>query len=206
MGSKLILISGLLGLLGCATVVITNIIGILVVDAHNPISDTISGLAIGKYAWIQDFGLDVFAVGLIACAIGLYVFRRGGIRWRVGVLLLGILGFDIFLIAEHNQYANRVDSDGAAIHLYCVYVLGILFALLTFLTASGLRKLGESWYRFGLWTSLIWTVAAPLFLITPTGWDGIYERGVALIMVTWVVGISWLLVQQGYQRLLVRQA
>ncbi|KAI9132270.1 hypothetical protein [Acaryochloris sp. CCMEE 5410] len=70
--SKLSLICGFVGLVGCFAALLTDIIGTIVVQKHNPISETISSLAIGKAAWIQDSGLDLFAAGLIACAIALY--------------------------------------------------------------------------------------------------------------------------------------
>lgn len=70
-------------LLGCVLVTAANLIGILIVDDHNPISETISKLAIGDYAWIQDFGLDAFAVSLFALALGLYLSLTGG--WRLGL-------------------------------------------------------------------------------------------------------------------------
>ena len=44
--------------------IITDVIGIMLVDDHNPISDTISALAIEKYAWVQDIGLELYAVAL----------------------------------------------------------------------------------------------------------------------------------------------
>lgn len=116
-----------------------NIIGIIVLEKHDPISETISALAIEKYAWIQDIGLDFFATGLIACAVGLYAWNLNGAKWKIGNFLLLLLGVDIVLIAEHNQYAGR-PGVGAAIHIYCVYALALLFTLITLLLAFGLQN------------------------------------------------------------------
>lgn len=196
MKQKLSRICGLLGLFGCIAVVATDLIGAAVVEQHNPITETISELAIEKLAWIQDIGLDCFAVGLIACAIALYVWQLGGFRWKLGAVLLGLLGIDVFFIAEYNEYANQT-GIGSTIHLYLVCVLGIAFALLTFLMAPGLRKISLGWYRFTLWIMVLWIVLAPLFFLVPTSWDGAYERFIALIMVTWVAGVSWLLFKLG---------
>lgn len=203
MKSKLFLICGLLGLFGCISAVATNLIGSAVVNSHNPISETISNLAITEYAWIQDSGLDLFALGLVACAVGLYAWQLGDIKWTIGNLMLGLLGVDVWLIAEHNKYAGREDVSGMAIHIYCVYVLGILFTLLTLLMAFGLRKVSRSWYRFSLGISIIWTILAPIFFFVPNTWDGAYERFIALIMVTWVAGMSWLLIQRGRRKVLI---
>ncbi|MGJ3253152.1 MAG: DUF998 domain-containing protein [Elainellaceae cyanobacterium] len=195
-GSKLSLICGIVGMVGCFAVMLANVAGIIVVEKHNPISETISKLAIGKYAWIQDLGLDFFAAALFAIAIGLYAWNLGGAAWKVGSVLLGVLGVDILLIAEHNQYAGR-EGVGASIHIYCVYALGAIFTLLTILLAFGLRNLNRRWYHFSLSIAVIWTILAPFFFIAPTSWNGAYERFLALIMLTWVTAISWLLIRRG---------
>lgn len=195
MQSKLVRTCGLLGLIGCVGIVATNIIGIMVVEQHNPIRETISNLAGGKYAWIQDLGLDLFGVGLIACAIALYVLNLDGWKWKTGAVLLGLLGLDVFVIAEHNQYANQ-DTPGTVIHLYAVYVLGLLFTLASFLLAFGLKKIDRFWFRFSLYISIIWLICGPTFFIVPTSWDGAYERFAALILIAWVAGISVLLIRE----------
>lgn len=185
---SLLRICGVIGLLGCFGAIAANIVGIILVEQHNPISK----LAIGKHAWIQDLGLDLFAGTILATAIGLYTLRLEPIRWKIGTALLVLLSIDVVLIAEHNQYAGRA-GVGASIHIQCVYALGLLFALATFLLAFGLHKVSRIWYRFSLGISILWTVLGPIFFWVPTRWDGAFERFVALIMVTWFAAISWLL-------------
>lgn len=193
---KLSLICGIIGLLGCFGAIVTDIIGILVVEKHNPISETISSLAITKYAWIQDTGLVLFAFGIIACAIALSRWRINKVKWKIGTLLLLFLGVDIVLIAQHNQYAGR-EGIGAAIHLRCVIVMAVLFTLTGILLASGLRKAHRNWYRYSMATAIFWLVLSPIFFIMPTHIDGAYERFIALIMIAWVAAISWILIRQG---------
>ena len=194
--SKLLLVCGIIGIFGCLSVIIANIIGIIVVESHNPITETISALAITKHAWIQDLGLDLYAAAMIACAVGLYAWNLGGLRWKTAAVLLGLLGVDVILIAEHNQYAGR-PGVGAAIHIYCVYALAILFAATSLLLSFGLRKVGRNWYRYSMGTAIIWTVLAPIFFFVPTSIDGAYERFISLITISWVAAISWLLIKRG---------
>lgn len=52
---------------------------------------------------------------MIACAIGLYAWGLGVTKWKIGTFLLFLLGVDVVLIAEHNQYAGR-ERVGASIH------------------------------------------------------------------------------------------
>ncbi|MGF1515608.1 MAG: DUF998 domain-containing protein [Elainellaceae cyanobacterium] len=196
LGSKLSTISGVLGVLGSFLSVATNLIGIIVVEQHNPISETISMLAIGEYAWLQDFGLDALALGLAAIAVALIRWNLGGLEWQAGATLVMLLSLDILLIAEHNQYVGR-EGVGAAIHIYCVYALGLLVALMTWFLSRGLGKVGRGWRRFSRTISLVWTVFGPIFFFVPDGWNGAYERFVALILLTWVVAVSWLLIRHG---------
>ena len=194
--SKLSLVCGIIGIFGCLSVIIANIIGIIVVEKHNPISETISALAITKYAWIQDLGLNLYAAAMIACAIGLYTWNLEGLRWKIAAVLLGLLGIDVILIAEHNQYAGR-PGVGASIHIQCVYALAVLFALITLLLSFGLRRVGRNWYRYSMGTAIVWTVLAPIFFFVPTNIDGAYERFISLITISWVGAISWLLIKKG---------
>ena len=200
--SKISLIGGIIGMFGCLAAIVTDIIGIIVVEKHNPISETISTLAIAKSAWIQDLGLDLVAFGMIACAIPLSRWRIDKAKWKIGTLLLFLLGIDIFLIAEHNQYAGR-EGVGASIHLQCVIAMAILFTLTAILLASGLRKAGRNWYRYSMGTAILWMVLAPIFFIMPTQIDGAYERFIAIIMISWVAAISWLLIRKGQGKLAV---
>ncbi|MGB3294247.1 MAG: DUF998 domain-containing protein [Phormidesmis sp.] len=194
---RLLMICGLVGLFGCVSVVVTDFIGIAAVDGYNPISQTISALAITEKAWIQDTGLNLFAASLAACAVGLLSMSLGSWKWKVGASMLLILAIDVLLISEHDKYAGR-EGVGASIHIYCVYALGILFTLAPALLSSGLQKVSRGWQRFSLWTAICWAALSPVFFFVPNGWDGAYERFISLFMITWVALISWLLVQKGF--------
>ena len=201
--SRFLLICGAIGLIGSTAVVLANLIGIIVRDGYNPIAQTISDLAIGDYAWIQDYGLDAYAAGVFACGIALYKWQAGGRWWGVTAILLVLLTLDVILIAEHNQYAGR-PGRGAAIHLQLVYVLGLLFTLIPVSFAIGVRSLDRRWFRFSLGIAVAWLIAGPAFFFVPDGWDGGFERLVGLLMFSWTVAISWLLIQQGRGRSLLK--
>ena len=194
------LVCGAIGIFGCLSVIVADLIGIIVVENHNPISETISALAITKSAWIQDLGLDLYAIAMFACAIGLFKWNLGDWRWKTSSVLLVLLGIDVILIAEHNQYAGR-EGIGASIHIQCVYALAVLFAIMTLLLSFGLRRVGRNWYRYSMGTAIIWTVLAPIFFFVPTNIDGAYERFISLITISWVAAISWLLIKKGQGKL-----
>lgn len=182
---------------GCAALLLTDIIGIFAVEGYNPITQTISALAITEKAWIQDTGLNLYAVSFVACAIGLFSMNLGGWKWKTGVSMLLLLAVDILLISEHDKYAGREDVVGAEIHIYCVYALGLLFTLAPLLISFGLKKISRGWYLYSIATAISWMVLSAIFFLIPTGWDGAYERLISLITVAWVALISWLLFQKG---------
>lgn len=193
---NLALTCGVLGAVGCVVALVGSIAGILLVEHHNPISETISKLAVGRYAWIQDLSLDFFAGAVLACGVGLYAWNLGKLRWKTGTLVLVLVGIVVILIAEHNQYAGR-PGPGATIHIYLVYAFGLLLPLSMLLLAFGLRRIHAYWYRFSLGLGIIWLVLAPAFFFVPTSWDGAYERFIGLLALLWVTAVSYLLLRRG---------
>ncbi|EAZ88961.1 DUF998 domain-containing protein [Crocosphaera chwakensis] len=186
-------ICGIVGIASNLIVVLTDFIGIIVVDSYNPIKQTISNLAIGDYAWIQDIGLNLYGIGLIVCAIALWRWNLGDWRWQLGATLLFFLGIDILIISEHDQYAKLPNSSGFSVHLYAVYVLGLIFPLICFLLSFGFRKISRRWQYFSLAIAVVWLIFAPPFFQISTAFNGLYERFVALILLCWTTAISWLI-------------
>lgn len=192
----LALITGIVGFIGCVTIIVADLTAGFVVNDYNPISETISDLAAGQRSWILDNGIQVFAFGVIACSIGLYVWNldKNRIRWTMGSILLFLLGVDIIIIARHNAYGDGVPT-GTEIHIYLVYFLGIAFALITWLFANGFKSISQFWSRVSLGIGTIWLFLAPLFFVAPNSWNGAYERFLGLIMITWFLGVIWLLIR-----------
>jgi Protein of unknown function (DUF998) len=190
--SLLYKICGAIGITGSITVVASNFIGIALHEKHDPISDTISMLAIGKYGWIQDWGLNILALGYMALAVGLFAWKNKGRKWISSLILLLLISADIILIAEHNQYAGR---PGENIHLTLVYILAGLFLILTFLISFDLKSWHPNLKRFSLWIAFLWLIFAPLLPLIPDGWDGAYERLICTLLVAWPIVISYKLIK-----------
>lgn len=181
-------ISGVIGILGCLGVLSGDIIGIIVHEAHNPIGNTISMLAIGKYGWIQDWGLDILAVGFLALALGLFTWKRSGTKWIISLILLVLIAVDIILIAEHNQYAGR---PGYTIHRKLVYAFALLFPALLILISFDLKNVKPYLKKFSFWIAGLWLVFAPLMPLMPTNIEGAYERLVSSMVVIWLGIVSY---------------
>ena len=181
-------ITGATGILGCFAVIATDIIGIALHEAHDPIADTISMLAIGKYGWIQDLGLDILAVGFLALAIGLYYIKRSGTKWLISLGISLLIAAVLILIAEHNQYAGKT---GFTLHRKLVYTLALLFPALLFTISSGLQNIKSFLKNFSRWVAGIWLVLAPLLPLMPNSLDGAYERLVSSLIVIWLGTVSY---------------
>lgn len=194
--STILEICGFVGLFGCFSVVITDIIGAIVVDSYNPISQTISDLAINRKAWIQDVGLNLFAASFAAGGIGFLILNIGDWKWKAGSILLFVLAVDILMLSEFDQYANR-DNFGSTVHLACVIILAAVFTLMPILTANGLSKVNRSWGYFNIITAFVWGIMSPVFFVVPNGWNGAYERLVSLIVIGWVARASMFLLHRG---------
>lgn len=181
-------ICGVIGLLGCFAVIAGDIIGIMVHEAHDPIGNTISMLAIGKYGWIQDLGLDFLALGFVAVAVGLFTWKRSGVKWIFGLVFLTLIAIDLIFIAEHNQYAIQSEET---IHRKLVYALAALFPLSVFLTGFELKNLKPYLRKFSFWVAGIWLILAPFLPLIPDSLEGAYERLVCSLIVIWLGTVSF---------------
>ena len=193
---NLALAFGIVGLIGCVTGIVSDLIAGIVVNDYSPVSETISDLAAGERSWILDSGLQIFAVGIIACSIGLYLWNldQNRFRWTMASLLLFLLGLDVVIIARHNAYGDGVPT-GVEIHIYLVLFLGIVFPICTWLFAIGFRNVSRFWSRLSVGIGITWLVLSPLFFFIPTGWNGAYERFLAIIMLVWFGSVVWFLLQ-----------
>ncbi len=185
-------IAAVLGSVGIVLAVATNVIGVLVHSETGFVADTISDLGAGRYAWIQDIGLCAFAIGLLAVAVALLRGRLSGWDWWLGGSVLAAVAIAVFLIGIYNEYGDG-DEGGLVIHIYLVAFLGIGFALAALALMRGLKRLDAFWARLSGWLAVVWILAAPVFFFVPTNWDGLYERGVAAILLLWVAAICRLL-------------
>ena len=191
-------LTGLIGLIGCGVVIVTHFIAMVLLEGYDPVRETISDLAAGRYGWILDIGLVAYAAGILACAFGMqqWALAAGSKRWRTGLILLGILALDIMLIGVYNEYGNR-DPGGVEIHIYLVYILGFGFALTVAFLGHGLKEIDTNWEPYSIALAVVWIFLAPPFLFISTNWDGLYERFLAVILVGWTAFIAWLLFQRG---------
>jgi len=194
--SMLAIVAGIIGILGLASAITTDIIGGIVVNQYNPISETISDLAAGQNSWIHDLGLQLGGIGIIACAIGLYIWNLDGWRWKIACIFFMLLGGDLIIIARRDVYGDNIPT-GVEIHIYLVLFLGFTVSIVAWLLSYGMKRLGTTWDYLNRGMAIVWIILAPIFFIVPDSWNGAYERGLGFLLVAWIASLCWLLIREG---------
>ena len=181
---------GILGLAGCAVPIPADVISWVIAGNYNPVSQSISALAVGPSSWLIDLGLWAFVVGCLAVAAGIWALRLPARPWLLSGLAVLLLAVDVGVIAQLNQYAGQENIRGD-VHTWAVYALWPLVALAALFAAPGLERIAEGEGRASQWIGIAWIVLCQIYLVLPTSWNGAFERFLALLMLGWIAGMAW---------------
>lgn len=187
--NTLIRAAAIMGLVGSIALVGANIWGSIVVPDHDWIADTVSDLGAGRYEYIQDIGLYGYAFGLTAISLALAHLHSDHTAWNIGLASLSFCAIFIVIIGARNEYGDG-DNEGVVVHIYLVYAMGALFAATFFGFAEGLDRIRPRYRAISYICGALWSVGAVIFFLMPTEWDGIWERGLGVITVIWVLSVS----------------
>lgn len=187
--AALLRVCSIVGLVGTAALIASNIVGSILVPGHDWVSDTVSDLAAGKYEIIQDVGFYGFAGGLLAIALGLAHMRLSGTRMTVTTLSLAVLAGIVIIVGARNEYGDN-DNEGVVIHVYLVYALGLLFLAAFAAPIPAFRDLSSNLSRISILCAILWAIMAPVFFMMPTAYDGAWERALGLVAAFWVAAVS----------------
>jgi len=190
------LVCGIAGLAGCMIVIMADLTTAAIYERLGLFADTISAMAAGRGAMIMDTALLILVAGIVAIAFGLWRQRRPGWRWRAAIIALLAVAGIIAAIALFNEYGDGDVDDSWAFHYRLVYALGIAFTAVPLLTAHDLKPIDRRLWLGSYALAAAWFVAGPLMFTVPTGWDGLFERVAAGIMLLWLVGASTFLIRQ----------
>lgn len=193
---QLLIALGWCAILGCIAFAGSVLIADFVVPEHDWIADTISDLGAGRYEFIADIGLYAFSAALISVALLAAHVHLGGKGWSVGIVGLALLGLIVFLVGARNEYGDN-DSEGVVIHIYLVYALGLLMAVIPWSMSNGASRADAHYGRILVSISALWTISAPIFFLLPDGIDGIYERYLGLIAIIFVLSLATLFIRRG---------
>jgi hypothetical membrane protein len=173
------------GFIAPIALVLTDAVNFLSLPWYNPIVQSISDLAWSPLGWLQTLVFFVFSFLIMVMMLGIYAAIRGGIAFRIGVILFIIIAFSFLLVGSfHNNYGAGADTVYPIIHLNSARVVGILFPIASLLIATGLRRNPE-WkhlYPYTLATGIIALgltvslVIGPSRSPEPWPWFGLCER------------------------------
>lgn len=190
---------GGVGLAGALAAIPADVVSWLLAQGYSPIRQTISALAVGPSSWLIDFGLLAYALACVAVGTGMRELRLPGRPWTLGSLAIVGAGLAVAVVSFANQYAGQQNA-GANIHAWMVYALYALFGAAALAAAPGLGRLDA---RAARWSRLIgaaWIALGPIYYVWfPAGWAGAFERGLALLMILWLVLVARLLREEGRQ-------
>lgn len=191
--ANLLIATGAIAIIGSIAMILGNVVGSIIVPGHRWIADIVSDLAAGKYEIIQDVALYGYAGAVMACAVGAAHLHQDGTRWNLGIGCLALLVMCIVIIGARNEYGDG-DNEGIVIHIYVVYVIGLLFSALFLLMARGMATVARRYAVISYVCAALWIVGAPVFFIMPTGYDGVFERGLGVVTLVWVLSFAWMLI------------
>lgn len=197
----LLILCGVLGIGGCLALILGTLIASSYVPGHDWVADTISDLAAGEWEIIMDVALYGFAGGLMATALAASHAHLGAGGWTTGVMSFAVLAGLVAILGARNEYGDK-DSEGVVIHIYLVYGLGLLFAVSCATMIGGLKACDHPRARLALIVlGILWVLMAPVFLMSPTGIDGVLERVLGLIACGIVVTLCAVFLRRGLREL-----
>ncbi|CAN5198155.1 hypothetical protein BH24ACT19_BH24ACT19_11080 [soil metagenome] len=183
-GSKQLRSVATLAIVGFVWWIVTALaLQILAAGANDPVEQSISELALGRFGTFMDVAFFAFGIGSLALAFGLY---RSVYDALVAPLLLAVAGVLWFLLGV---FQTGPDRTGPAIHGSVASASFLLILVVMFLFARRFR--GDArWRSFALPTS-IWAIVAAgaLFSIPLLGEEvfGVSERVFVAVFVSWLL-------------------
>ncbi|TXD84271.1 DUF998 domain-containing protein [Subsaximicrobium wynnwilliamsii] len=189
---EIIKYGGIALIAGSILALVADVVGILVVEDHNPIRQTVSQLAHGKYAYIQDIGLALFGVGILIAGATLYLWKSDAFKCEWGATLLSIMGICIVVLAEFNEFAG---TPGTTVHIVLAVFIGVLFMLCTFLIGLAFKKINKNWYYASIGMGILFLVSCSGFLVISQAYQGAYERGVIQIVLIWFCAMGYQMIK-----------
>ncbi len=189
-GPRFYRLLALIAFAGCAIVLACDVLVWYLLEDFDPVSQTISDAGAGRYGWLADFGMVCFAIGLSALTLGLVLRGEDGTASYVVRIALVLLVLTICAMALYNEYGDG-DSGGIIIHPYLVTLWGALVPVILWFAPTIPPRAGKMLVASSRAVAVFWAVSAPFLAIVPDGFEGIYERALALIMITCAVVAAW---------------
>jgi hypothetical protein len=158
---------------------------------YNPISDSISSLALTGMGWFQDIGFLVTGFFMEVFAAILFLSMKGARGFGLGNILLALSGFLLLFVGLFpTDNPNFPHTFEGTIHGIAANTLFIVLPLAILLIAPTLRKspYWRSLFGYSIATAgfaIVWIAMYRIFL-PGLSWFGLFERILAMVELAWV--------------------
>lgn len=161
----------------------------LILERKSMLSTTISDLAAGEFAWVQDLALCLVGLSLVTTALIAWLCGRKSWREAVGAPALAIAGVAIAGLALYDEYGDG-DTGGMVIHIELVGVAAFSFTLAQLALARFAGDIAGwlGWLSYA--TALIWVLGGAGTYLVPDQIQGAAERLAALAMLVWTLAVN----------------
>ena len=196
------LTAGLYALAAIAFVAVMDLAWGLTVENYSWTADTISDLAAGDASTAYDWAIIGFAAAMVVVAAALFRWNLSDWKGDVGPFIGAVLGLIVYFIASYDEYGDGDPRGGAmTIHYALAAALAIGFPLMALLLKPAFEEVSETWSQASLAIGVVWVLLVPVFWFLPTGSDGLIERVLGSLLLTWHALAAIYLVRHGRGRL-----
>ena len=180
---------GTIGIVGVSIFLLVNVALHFLDPDLSVVNSVLSDYALGDYGWLSRTGDFAAAAGLIAIALGLRSTLAPGKRVAVSwvLILLAGLGFVVSgLFDTDGTEATEFTTSGI------VHIVGSMVSILGLIVTSWLLRgvfSRDDGYRHlsrtQLWFAVVISVTAVALILLSGTADGLAQRALVIVMVTW---------------------
>lgn len=184
---------GLTAIAGSLALPITDVIAILLRPGYNPLSTSVSRLALGPTGWIQGIGLYIGGIGAIALALGLSLALSKQWEVRLGEVLIFLVGVGLMLAATFHTDPHRHEFDlHGKIHEWVSFASGVFILPAFFLVSPGIRN-NRHLFAYTIIAGILQIILEVGRGRLPSNWVlfGLHERLIGANAVLWIIVIAW---------------
>ncbi len=170
---------------------------VLITSGQDAIRTPISQLSRQQGGDLHSLALALFGAAIVAMALG---FRRvsTGKLWPWARIVLVLSGLAVWYITWYFKEADPAMLVGPDAN-DPLWIAASLTGLAMGMLQPGLSRRSQSLGMFSAVCLGIWILLVPLILLVNESWLGLYERIVGIVYVTWIVGISYVIINKDLQ-------
>ena len=180
---------GSIGIVGVSVFLLVNVALHFLDPGLSVVNTVLSDYALGDYGWLSRAGDFAAAVGLIAIALGLRSTLAPGKRVAASWVLILLAGFGFIV-------SGMFDTDGTEATEFTtpgiVHIVGSMVSILGLIVAAAVFQAltaPDDGYRYlrrtQLWFAVIISVTAVALILLSGLADGLAQRALVIVMVTW---------------------